>query len=144
MSIGEMAYKAVNQAVSNMNAAHNSNGMNSVIALGIARQTAQNAIGAGATTSVIPEGSNFYFTTARARNSLSATAPIMYDPVTGVISSSIGVSNVNNLQTLLDAKQATISGYTGTINIVTGVNFATSTVTNSTITVTNGVITNVV
>lgn len=144
MSIGEMSYKAVNQAVSNMNAAHNSNGMNSVIALGIARQTAQNAIGVGATTSIIPEGSNFYFTTARARSSLSATAPIVYDPVTGVISSSIGVGDVNNLQTLLDAKQATISGYTGTINIVTGVNFATSTVTNSTITVTNGVITNVV
>ena len=139
-----LAPHAVNQAILNSSAVNNSNGMNSVIALGIARQTAQNTIGADATTSIIPEGSNFYFTTARARNSLSATAPIMYDPVTGVISSSIGVSNVNNLQALLDAKQATISGYTGTIKIVTGVNFASSTVTNSIITVTNGVITNVV
>ena len=136
--------KVAHQAISNMNAAHNSNGMNSVIALGIARQTAQNTIGADATTSIIPEGSNFYFTSARARNSLSATAPILYDSVNGVISSSIGVGDVDNLQTLLDSKQATISGYTGTINIVTGVNFATSTVINSTITVTNGVITNVV
>lgn len=144
MSFKGLFKAAHDQAVANINAAHNSNGMNNVIALGIARQTAQNTIGADATTSVIPEGSNFYFTTARARNSLSATAPIMYDPVTGVISSSIGVSNVNNLQTLLDAKQSKISGYTGTINIVTGVNFTTSTVTNSTITVINGVITNVV
>lgn len=40
-------------------------------------------------TTIIPEGTNQYFTGARARNVLSATAPIYYNPVTGVISTVI-------------------------------------------------------
>lgn len=37
-------------------------------------------------TTVVPEGSNQYFTGARARAVLGATAPIYYNPITGVIS----------------------------------------------------------
>lgn len=38
------------------------------------------------TTSYIPEGSNPYFTNARARSALSATVPILYNNTTGVFS----------------------------------------------------------
>lgn len=40
------------------------------------------------TTTDIPEGINLYFTTSRARNSLSAGPGISYDPLTGIISNS--------------------------------------------------------
>lgn len=40
------------------------------------------------TTTDIPEGTNLYFTTSRARNSLSAGPGISYDPLTGIISNS--------------------------------------------------------
>jgi hypothetical protein len=39
-----------------------------------------------ATTDDLPEGSNLYFTTARARLAVSATSPINYDSVTGIFS----------------------------------------------------------
>lgn len=38
------------------------------------------------TTSDIPEGTNSYFTTSKARNSISATAPLNYNASTGVVS----------------------------------------------------------
>jgi hypothetical protein len=37
-------------------------------------------------TSVVPENTNLYFTTARARDSISATLPVNYDNTTGIIS----------------------------------------------------------
>jgi hypothetical protein len=50
-------------------------------------QTAVNAVSfAGVTTSTITEGSNLYFTTARARSSVSATGSISYNSTTGVFS----------------------------------------------------------
>lgn len=39
-----------------------------------------------ASTTNLPEGTNLYFTTARARASVSATAPLLYVPATGVFS----------------------------------------------------------
>jgi len=64
----------------------NGNNITGVVALGIARQTAESALVAGATTDNISEGvNNLYFTTPRARNVISANAPITYSTTTGVI-----------------------------------------------------------
>lgn len=55
----------------------------------------------------------------------------------------IGIEDIPNLQTELDSKQDTITGFTGTIDVITGVDFTEETTTVSTITVTNGIITSV-
>lgn len=201
---------------------HPNGSVSSVVALGIARQAAENSISVGATTTDIAEGTRLYFTTARARNSINAVAPITYDNMNGTIGANIAISNVNGLttaldgksntghihtisnigglqtaldskepliaiknsafnknfgntvdtvcqgndsrlsdsraplshthsisdvtglQTELDSKQDTISGYSGTITVITGVNFSNNTTTSKTITISNGIITNVV
>ncbi|GIW67867.1 MAG: hypothetical protein KatS3mg096_735 [Candidatus Parcubacteria bacterium] len=51
---------------------------------GVLKATAGDVSG-GATTSDLPEGTNLYFTNARARSSISANAPITYNSTTGVI-----------------------------------------------------------
>lgn len=48
------------------------------------------------TTSDIPEGSNLYYTDARARAAISAVAPITYNPSTGVIDSNSTSANTFN------------------------------------------------
>lgn len=76
------------------------------------------------TTAVI-EGTNLYFTTARARNSISATAPVAYNTSTGVIScptcitSGTGgyVTSVNGLD-----GDITISGATNQITVTENAN----------------------
>lgn len=49
-------------------------------------------VSGSATTSDLPEGSNLYFTTARARSSISGSAPVDYNSSTGVISMHISDS----------------------------------------------------
>jgi len=51
---------------------------------GVLKATAGDISG-GATTSDLPEGTNLYYTDARARNAISANAPIIYNSATGVI-----------------------------------------------------------
>lgn len=43
-------------------------------------------------TSVVPEGTNQYFTQVRARASITATAPIVYNSVTGIISETLATA----------------------------------------------------
>ena len=102
----------------------NGNQIQAVVAMGIARQTAEKALATGATTDNIPEGStNLYFTTARGRNVLAANTPLSYNNGTGTFSIS--------------------GGYTGSVTVVTGVNFAGQTVTTQTLTYSNGILTGV-
>ena len=49
-------------------------------------KTASGLVSGSATTSDLPEGSNLYFTTMRARSSISAGSNITYDSLTGMIS----------------------------------------------------------
>ena len=50
------------------------------------------------------------------------------------------VSNISGLQAALNSKQDTISGYTGTIDIVVSVDFANQTSETAKINVSNGII----
>lgn len=62
-------------------------------------------IGAG-TTSYVAEGTNLYFSNARARASISVTGTATYDPLTGVINVSTSVfptGDYGDLTQLLDA-----------------------------------------
>jgi len=88
---------------------HPNGSVSSVVALGIARQAAENSLSVGATTTVVSEGTNLYFTAARARSVLSALAPIAYNPTNGVISSNIGISDVGGLTTSLAGKEPAFS-----------------------------------
>jgi ABC-type polar amino acid transport system ATPase subunit len=54
-----------------------------------------------------------------------------------------GIADISGLQSELDSKQDTISGYTGSIAVVTSVDFTAKTTAKKTVTVTNGVITGV-
>lgn len=88
---------------------HPNGAVSSIIALGVARQAAENSLSSGATTSNVPEGTNLYFTTARARNVISALSPIAYNNSTGQISASIATSDVSGLQTALNGKEPVFS-----------------------------------
>lgn len=88
---------------------HPNGAVSSIIALGVARQAAENSLSSGATTSNVPEGTNLYFTTARARNVISALSPIAYNNSTGQISASIATSDVSGLQTALNGKEPAFS-----------------------------------
>lgn len=84
---------------------HPNGSVSSIVALGIARQAAENSLNVATTTSNVTEGTNLYFTTARARVAINALAPISYDNVNGTISANIGISNVSGLQTALNGKE---------------------------------------
>ena len=75
----------------------NGNGSNHIY--GLIAQTKANALSSGSTTSNIPEGTNLYFTSARARSVINALAPVAYNDTTGQIST---------------------SGYTGTVSVRNG------------------------
>lgn len=74
-------------------------------------------------TSGLAEGSNLYFTTARARASISAGTGISYNPTTGVISSTGSTSNdptFNSVTTgTLNVQNVAFTG-TGAVNIHSG------------------------
>lgn len=54
------------------------------------------------------------------------------------------IGNISGLQSALNGKANSFTGYNGSFSVVTGVNFAGQTVTTKTITVSNGIITSVV
>ena len=64
---------------------NNQNGMASALA-GMVAQNRENSLQNGTTTSSVPEGSNLYFTSTRARGAISATSPLAYNSSTGVVS----------------------------------------------------------
>jgi len=88
---------------------HPNGSVSSVVALGIARQAAENSLSVGATTTVVAEGTNLYFTAARARSVISGTSPIAYNSTDGVISANIGISDVSGLSGALNGKEPTFS-----------------------------------
>jgi len=61
------------------------NGGRDATLVGMISQAKANALSSGSTTSNVPEGTNLYFTSTRARSVISADYPIMYDQSTGVI-----------------------------------------------------------
>lgn len=63
---------------------------------GVLKATA-GVVSGGATTSDLPEGSNLYYTDARARAALSGTSPITYNSSTGAIGLNEGAITHNNL-----------------------------------------------
>ena len=54
--------------------------------VGMIAQAKANALSSDSTTSNIPEGTNLYFTSARARGSISASSPLDYNSSTGEVS----------------------------------------------------------
>ena len=54
--------------------------------VGMIAQAKANALSSDSTTSNIPEGTNLYFTSARARGSISASSPLNYNSSTGEVS----------------------------------------------------------
>ena len=127
----------------------NGNQIQAVVAMGVARQTAEKALATGATTDNIPEGSvNLYFTTARGRNVLAANTPLSYNSGTGTFSIQKGTTSQNGYISSTDwntfnGKANAFTGYTGSVVVVTGVNFAGQTVTTQTLTYSNGILTGV-
>ena len=62
------------------------NGGRDATLVGMIAQAKANALSSSSTTSNIPEGTNLYFTSARGRSLISATSPLAYNSVTGVVS----------------------------------------------------------
>lgn len=54
------------------------------------------------------------------------------------------ISYISGLQSALDGKQASFTGFTGSIIVVTGVNFVAQTTTTNTVTYSNGIVTSIV
>ena len=127
----------------------NGNQIQAVVAMGVARQTAEKSLATGATTDNIPEGStNLYFTTARGRNVLAANTPLSYNSGTGTFSIQQGTTAQNGYISSTDwntfnGKANAFTGYTGSVEVVTGVNFAGQTVTTQTLIYSNGILTGV-
>ena len=73
---------------------HSNGSVSSVVALAVARQVAENSLVVGATTDNVSEGTtNYYFTSQRARNSITGNLPITYNTTTGIIGINIGSSS---------------------------------------------------
>ena len=89
---------------------------------GMIAQQKANSLAAGTTTTSIPEGTNLYFTSARARNVFTVQSPLNYVPATGTLS---------------------VTGYTGTVTVLVDVDFVAQTKTTKTLTYSNGVLTSV-
>lgn len=73
---------------------HSNGSVSSVVALAVARQVAENSLVVGATTDNVTEGTtNYYFTSQRARNSITGNLPITYNTTTGIIGIKLGSTN---------------------------------------------------
>lgn len=73
---------------------HSNGSVSSVVALAVARQVAENSLVVGATTDNVSEGTtNYYFTSQRARNSITGNLPITYNTTTGIIGINLGSSS---------------------------------------------------
>lgn len=73
---------------------HSNGSVSSVVALAVARQVAENSLVVGATTDNVSEGTtNYYFTSQRARNSITGNLPITYNTATGIIGINLGSSS---------------------------------------------------
>jgi len=68
-------------------------------------------------TAIVPEVTNLYFTTARARTSISATAPVAYNSSTGVVSMAAATGAVNGYLTA--ANFTIFNNKLGTLNTLT-------------------------
>lgn len=68
-------------------------------------------------TDAVPEGSNLYFTTARARLALSATAPVTYNNTTGVIAANVATGAQNGYLSSTD--WTTFNNKLGSLNGLT-------------------------
>lgn len=62
------------------------NGGRDATLVGMISQAKANALSSDTTTSNVPEGTNLYFTSSRARSVISATSPLAYNSSTGEVS----------------------------------------------------------
>ena len=62
------------------------NGGRDATLIGMISQAKANALSSGTTTSDVPEGTNLYFTSERARSVINATSPLAYNSSTGEVS----------------------------------------------------------
>ena len=91
------------------------NGRGNATLVGMISQAKANALSSGTTTSNIPEGTNLYFTSARARSVINSTSPLAYNSSTGEVS-------VNGLtQDVTVVTQTTPSVLTSVLHFTNGV-----------------------
>ena len=91
------------------------NGGRDATLVGMISQAKANALSSDTTTSNVPEGTNLYFTSARARSVISATSPLAYSSSTGVVS-------VNGLtQDVTVVTQTTPSVLTSVLHFTNGI-----------------------
>ena len=113
--------------------------------VGLIAQQRENALPVGATTDSIPEGSShLYFTSTRARSTVSASSPLSYNLSTGVFSIPAASSSTNGYLSSTDwsifnNKANSFTGYTGTISVRKGDDSGSLELTYS-----NGILTGVV
>jgi hypothetical protein len=111
---------------------------------GLIAQNREKALSNGSTTDNVPEGSNnLYFTSKRARNTLSANSPISYDSDNGIISMPAASDSKDGYLSSDDwkafkNKADSFSGYTGTVKVRNSDNTGTISLTFS-----NGILTDV-
>ena len=105
---------------------HSNGSVSSIVALAVARQVADNSLVVGATTDNVSEGTtNYYFTSQRARNSITGNLPITYNTTTGIIGIKLGSTNdsvcVGNDERLSNARTPLAHNHaiTGITNLTT-------------------------
>lgn len=110
---------------------------------GLIAQTKANALASGSTTSNVPEGTNLYFTSERARSVINALAPVVYSSVTGQVSIPKSTSSDDGYLskedwTTFNNKANAFAGYTGTVSVRNGADTGAVSLT-----FTNGILTGV-
>ena len=119
------------------------NGGRDATLVGMISQAKANALSSETTTSNIPEGTNLYFTSARARSVINATSPLSYDSGTGAVSFEQDANNrlvTDAEKNIWNNKANSFVGLTQDVTVVTQV---TPAVLTSVLHFTNGILTSI-
>ena len=119
------------------------NGGRDATLVGMISQAKANALSSGTTTSNVPEGTNLYFTSERARAVIGVTSPLAYNSSTGTVSLTQDANN----RLVTDAEKNTwnnkANSFVGLTQDVTVVTQTTPSVLTSVLHFTNGVLTSI-
>jgi hypothetical protein len=119
------------------------NGGRDATLVGMISQAKANALSNETTTSSIQEGTNLYFTSARARSVINATSPLAYNSSTGTVSLTQDVNNrlvTDAEKNIWNNKANSFVGLTQDVTVVTQ---TTPSVLTSVLHFTNGVLTSI-